>query len=254
MEKTTPMNPPPRILPYVFIFLIAAEAIMLLRWGCNEREHRLSNDAAYAAAADSLRYSKDSLTASIDVIQTEREKDFLKMRTDDSLIQRLQREVREYRGSLASATAIVQHTTDRGTSGTTLTLPDMDSLTASILATLPANEWPTYSTQWSDRWGSGSIIATHDSIYRDIRLINEFVFTTGRRRRGFFKRDELEVTVTNANPHTITTDMRSYAQKERRGRFAFSVHAGFGLQYGLLHQRIDIGPQFGVGGSYIIYP
>jgi hypothetical protein len=248
------MKDHPRIWPYLGLFVLSVAAIMLLRWGCNEREHRLANAAAYQWAYDVIEHSKDSLTASISVIRTEREKDFLKMRTSDSLVQRLQSEVKAYRGRIASATVMVQHTTDQGATPTTAQLPEVDSSTAKVLSALPATSWPTYHTAWNDRWGRGSILATRDTIYRDIRLLNEFVITTGRKRRGLFKRDELEITVTNANPNTITTDMRSYAVKERRGRFALSVHAGFGLQYGLLHQRLDLGPQLGVGGSFIIYP
>lgn len=240
--------------PYVVIILLAIAALLLLRWGCGQQESRRTALEMYDAAHDSLRYSKDSLTATIRVIEAGREKDFLLMHTTDSLIQRLQKEVKAFNGKLTAATIVQGRTVSTGTTATTVDIDPRDTARIPGDPCPPRFIYPTYKTDWNTKYSRGFIRATRDSIFRADTTLLDLTFTSGYHRRGLFKRGELEVSVTTDNPSTIITGLRSYAVKEKRGRFAISVHAGFGMQYGLLHQRIDIGPQVGVGVGIAIWP
>jgi hypothetical protein len=227
--------------------------ILLLKDGCNQRAARQTAMGMYDAANSQLQYSRDSSEAFMLIIESKSEYDFQQIDSNDSLIQRLQNEVKNYRGLLATATVIGSRTIDNGQTTTTVITTPKDTAKAARNGD-GAVVFPTYSSQWADKWSKGSIVARKDSIYRSITLFNEFVVTTGYHKRGLFKRAELEVTVANENPNTITTGLRSFRVKEKRGRFTISIHAGFGMNYGLLHQRIDVGPQIGVGGSFSIFP
>jgi hypothetical protein len=240
--------------PYVIIILLAIAALLLLRWGCGQVESRRTALEMYDAAHDSLRYSNDNLTATIRIIEAGREKDFLKMHTTDSLIMRLQKEVKAFNGKLTAATIVQGRTVSTGTTATTVTIDPADTARTQGDPCPPRFIWPTYKTDWDTKYSRGFIRATRDSIFRTDTTLLDLTFTSGYKKRGLFKRGELEVSVTTDNPSTLITGMRSYAVKEKRGRFTVTAYVGFGGQYGLLHQRIDVGPQMGAGVGFAIWP
>lgn len=62
--------------------------------------------------------------------------------------------------------------------------------------------------------------------------------------------DDYKVFVHSQNPNTAIVMMNSLSvepNKYNRRRIGIGLYAGFGMQYGLLHKNIDLGPQVGVG-------
>ena len=67
--------------------------------------------------------------------------------------------------------------------------------------------------------------------------------------------DDYKFWVKTSNPHVIITNINSavvhgssIAKKDKR--FHHGVHIGLGLHYGMIGQRLDIGPQAGYGFTY----
>lgn len=178
------------------------------------------------AANDTLLQTRNKLgqqITSISVLTSEREKDFLKLRTQDSSISKLQKTVKDYRGKLTAATIASTQTTD---SGKTVTVIKTDTVYKDGKIELK----PVYSTAWNETWSVGIIEARYDSIHRSIKTRNEFTFTHGY-KRNLFKKDVLKVEMTNLNPHTVTTELRSYSAKIPKKRFniGLGVSCGYSL-------------------------
>ncbi len=231
----------------IALLVLAAVVVVLLWFGCNQRKKRVEQNAMYEAAADSLHYSNDSLTASIQVIEASREKDFLNMQTKDETIRNLQRVVKDYKGKLASATIATTTTTESGATKAIFLKPD------TVIENDTVKIYPVYFTDWRDQWSIGSITASHDSIVRDIKIKNQFEFTHGYGRWNPFKKRELTVTMVNKNPNTITSELRTYTLKQSEKRFGVSVNVGYGVMLspdGSMHHGLTAS----VGGSWRIFP
>lgn len=58
--------------------------------------------------------------------------------------------------------------------------------------------------------------------------------------------DDDKVLVWSSNPHVKFTDVESYIKQPKKVRFAF--HVGLGINYGIIHNKIDFGPvaSFGI--------
>lgn len=196
---------------------------------------------------DSLRISYNvngEQEAKIKVFQAEKSKTFLKMNTKDSTIKWLQETVKDYKGRLS--TAIVLGNTTRDTGRTIVYIDRWDTLRVGDSTLV----FPTYKTEWNERWSQGSIIANKDSIYRDILVKNEYEITLGKQRNGWFKKREFEVQVLNKNPNTATNELRSFNVKVKPKRFTIGVQAGYGYSF----RNNNFTPYVGVGFQYTIVP
>lgn len=226
---------------YIFPYAIAVILAFLLFRSC-ERSKGLQD--VQTALNDTISQTRNSLNqqvTSISVLQTEREKDFLKLRTLDSTVSKLQQVVKNYKGKAQSATVASTETSDSGVSKTTETL---DTVRA-------AEKWelrPVYKTEWNERWSEGTIEAHHDSIHRSIKIKNEFTFTHGT-KRNLFKKDVLKVEMTNLNPNTVTTELRSYSVKMPKKHFSL----GLGCTYGYSLTTYKPDAVVGLNASFILF-
>ena len=164
-----------------------------------------------------------------------KKKDFLKMQTNDSTILALQKVVKDYKGKLASATVLGSSTSDSGTSVTTTSWDTIKTDTGSIIH-------PVFKTDWDERWSRGNIIASKDSISRNIQVKNEFEFTQGLERQGFLKKRKSLVTIKNLNPNTVTTELKTFTVQAQKKRFSVGIGAAYGLDITNLKMTIVIGP------------
>lgn len=237
---------------YILTVVLAAAVVVLLVFGCNQRKKNKETNAMYVAANDSLRFSKDSLTASISVISTAREKDFLKMQTNDETIKDLQKVVKTYKGKLSQAIVASVDTKDTGATVTTVT--DVDTVFRRVGDTVYVETSPTYATDWIDKWSIGEIIANKDTIYRQIWVKNEFEITIGKPRKyNPFKKRVIEIQLKNNNPNAVVRTMRAYNKTVSDKRFGVSVNAGYGL-LATFDGKVHHGVYVGVGGSWRIFP
>ncbi len=226
-----------RIVLYPLIVILA----FLLFRSC-ERSKGLQD--LQTALNDTLSQTRNKLgqqVTSISVLQSEREKDFLKLQSKDSTVKALQLLVKNYKGKVQSATVASTETTDSGASKTTETVDTVRL----------AQKWelrPVYKTEWKERWSEGTIEAHFDSIHRNIKIKNEFTFTHGT-KRNLFKKDVLKVEMTNLNPNTVTTELRSYSVSMPKKRFSIGV--GVSAGYSLTTYKPDA--VVGLNASFILF-
>ena len=60
--------------------------------------------------------------------------------------------------------------------------------------------------------------------------------------------DDNKVFVWSPNPHVKFTDIESYIKQPKKVRFSF--HLGLGVNYGLIHNKIDFGPTASFGINF----
>lgn len=201
----------------------------------------------YEAIIDSLHTERDNMgrqTATIKALQFENEKAFTKIATNDSTIKWLQGVVKDFKGQVSSAVVAALGTIDFGGSGTTILPGDAVLLRDTIRL------YPKYKTSWDEKWSKGEILATKDSIFRNIKIRNEMEMVIGEPKKGLkylFKSPEFEVSIKNNNPNTETKELRSFTVKNKQ------KHLGLGLSTGAcLSGDFKIQPYVGIGINYNI--
>jgi len=216
--------------------LIAGVVIAFLLWkGCNSRTNYLETKGLYESSQDTLKTSRNKLgqqEAKITVMTASKKKDFLKMKTDDSTITKLQGLVKEYGGKLAHASLMLNRTREQGTDVTEIIEAD------TVFTDSATFIYPVYRSEWEEKWSSGFIVASKDSIQRSIVVKNEFNITQGYEKEGFFKPKKLIITVKNLNPNTSTSELRTFTVKKDKKKFSLGVGAMYG--YGVLDYKPHI--------------
>lgn len=227
----------------IIIALIVSIVVLLglLRWQSTKTKEAvdLTN-----AVADELEVSKNKLgqeTASIKVLQAENEKALLKLEAKDSVIIWLQRAVKEYKGAVNTAIVLRNQSQSKGATET-------EVIRDTVIINGETKIADFYETKWSNKWEDGYILARPDSIYRDIKVKNDYQITLGSVKNGWFKPKEYEVQILNLNPNTTTKELRSFQVKQQPKRIAIGLQAGYGL--GLLDFKTQ--PYVGVGIQYNI--
>lgn len=201
--------------------------ILLLNRTCknvSEKEHIINN------LSDALTTKTNKLgqqTATIQVLTLQNEKDFLKLKTNDSTILWLQKTVEDYKGKLHGATVVSNATTSSGSTETIIIQDHYDTIVKDSIVYL----YPQYTTNWSNKWEEGYIKATKDSIFRDIKIINELEITIGKERLGFFKGTQTNVNIKNLNPNTKTTELRSLDFVSKDKLINFGIQGGYGYTF-----------------------
>ena len=227
----------------LFAVTIIILALLLMR----SRDQQRSAQALYDATQDTLKVRTNALgqqTASISVLKAASKKQFLKFKTQDSTIVQLQDVVKEYKGKLATATVLSNATADVGTTATTITKTD------TVVVNNVSYIYQTYDTKWDEKWSKGTIVATRDTITRDIKIKNEYEITQGEERQGLFKPRILTVNVKNLNPNTETEEFRTFTVDVPKKRFNFGVQGGYGLLIGA--NGLSTGFYAGAGLSWTI--
>ena len=179
--------------------------------------------------------NSDSLhVAQIQVLTSENSKQFLKMRTQDSMIMKLQDVVKDYKNKLqkpgTSATVITSTTTVEGTMPTQV-----------VQGTTPVakESFPQYNSSRQTKWIDLAIQARRDSTSFQLKVRNEYSVVLGYEKRKPFAE------VTNYNPYTETTDMRTYSVfVSPPKRISLGIHAGYGVV------GTKFGPYIGIGLNY----
>lgn len=225
------------IIPYAVALILA----FLLFKSCDRTNTLQDLNSAANDTLSQYRNKYNQQVTSIAEFTSEREKDFLLMFSQDTTIKALQSLVKSYRGKLQSATIASTETTD---SGKTITVVRIDT----VLINGKQELKPVYSSAWNETWSVGIIEAHWDSIHRNIKTRNEFTFTHGY-KRNLFKKDVLKVEMTNLNPNTVTTELRSYSVSVPKKRFT----VGVGLTYGWSVTTLKRDAVVGVNASFSLF-
>lgn len=192
----------------------------------------------YEASQDVLHQTRNKLGQEVtktSLLVAEREKDLLKIKSKDSSIIALQKVVKDYKGKLAAATVLSNSTTD---SGTTVTLIEYDTIKTDTGQYI----YPTYTSEWKERWSEGYIKAGKDYVFRDIKVKNEFEITQGWEKQGFLKKKKPLVTVVNLNPNTVTQELKSFFVQPYKNKISIGLGACYGFDIIGLKPTVVVGP------------
>lgn len=184
---------------------------------------------------------KDSLNrARIQVIETQKTKDFLALQSNDSLIKRLQDKVNYFKKQLKDqgvVTVFDSETNVKTTSKTEIIVRD----------TIRNNTFPEYKSNFNlNDWVIGNTISNKDSTTLTLKIKNSYSVIVGKERKGLFKKSVPFVEVINENPYTETKSLRTYQVKlPRQKRFGIGPTIGVGI-----NNNFRISPFLGIGVQY----
>ena len=206
----------------VILILLTISSILLYN---NERRKRITVSNLYNSSQDTIRFWKNKNgenVARIFVLSSEKLEDFLKMKTKDDTIIRLQTLVKEYKKQLhnqGSAT-IIQTITEYDTTYVTNNLLDTIYFPTSTILDSISNRW--ISTKFG--FDRGNTIFS-------LRVDNLYSVVIGEESRGLFRKKEPFVEVTNHNPFTKTAMLRTYQVTQTK------------------HSKWGVGPNISVSAS-----
>ncbi len=193
------------------------------------------------ALADTVKYNADSTKAWIADFQVSQAKDFTKIKGLEGTVLQLQELVKKTNAYNAAVLKNISRI--KGVSQTTV-LPGDTIYHDSILYL-----YPTYFTDWKEKWSEGEITAKKDTIAYSFKVYNEFELSQSWKREKWFKKRVGEATVKNLNPYTITTEIRTFNLQTKPNRinlgpsinmnYSFSsghltISPGISLQYSLI--------------------
>ena len=187
---------------------------------------------------------KDSLShAKMQIIETERTKDFLSLQSKDEEIIKLQKTVKQYEKQIKNQGSVTNFASE------TKIITKDSLVTDSVCGKCSfyfSNSNPWYSVD-------ASIYPTETpnqvSLSLDLKVKNEYSVIIGEEKQGLFKKPKPFVEVLNHNPYSETKSLRTYqvSNNVRVKRFGigpnisvgfndkgFSWFIGIGLQYNLI--------------------
>lgn len=172
--------------------------------------------------------------AKIIVFEAEKAKDFLKIKSQDSMVVFLQSEVKKYKNQIkepgSSVTTVTNSTNISGSGVTTVIPPTVQGKS------------PIYTTIKNTEWIDIFIKAASDSIIYKLNIRNKYSVLIGYEKGLPFAQ------VKNLNPFTETTDLRTYqVTMPKIKRIGIGIQTGYGIGSG------GITPYIGVGISYNVF-
>jgi len=222
-----------QLLLVAILFLISITSLFLA-----EKKHRDRQDtiqALVSAYTDTIqRFKKENgdNVARIQVIETEKAKDFLKVKSQDTLIQKLQASVKYYEKKLAHGGSV-------SNIGSTTTVTDTVPTVITKWETITDTVFPVYEFTSSDKWiklsGKSSKLST---VFR-LSVENNYTVAIGKEKDGTPFAE-----VTTDNPHTRVTTLKTYdviIPKPRPKRIGIGVQAGYGFSTVTPHVYIGVG-------------
>nr|DAW65085.1 MAG TPA: hypothetical protein [Caudoviricetes sp.] len=219
---------------------------------CSEQQRRdgLVEDSAVIREKQ-WRDEEGRLHTEIKALQAESAKDFLKMKYQDSMLQELQKTVREYRKKLKHGGAVVQFK-ERVVYRNVVDTSKFDSLRR-VYRKKPWDCFIAESIAFikdGKGWGMVQVQGRNGCLQARVIMDNEYRMVLSRKPH-WFKPDEYHVELENANPFIIESKRTvRYLQLDksmRRKHFGIGPMVGVGLGYDLkVHPIIGVGLQWNV--------
>ena len=187
---------------------------------------------------------KDSLShAKIQIIETEKTKDFLSLQSKDEKIIKLQKTVKQYEKQIKNQGSVTNFTSE-----TKITTKD------SLVTDSVCGKCSFYFSN-SNPWFSvdASIYPTETpnqlSLSLDLKVKNEYSVIVGEEKQGLFKKPKPFVEVLNHNPYSETESLRTYqVSTPKLKRWGVGPQIGFGL-----NSNFTTGAYVGIGLHYSFF-
>ena len=219
---------------------------------CSEQQRKdgLVEDSAVIREKQ-WRDEEGRLHTEIKALQAESTRDFLKMKYQDSMLQELQKTVREYRKKLKHGGAVIQFK-EKVVYRNIIDTSKLDSLRKFY----SRQSWDCFINELigfdkDDKyWGMVHVIGQRGSLLAEITMRNEYKIILSRKPH-WFKPDEYHVELENANPFVDESQMTMrYLQLDKsmkRKHFGIGPMVGVGLGYDLkIHPVLGVGLQWNV--------
>lgn len=203
----------------------------------------------YNSITDTVKFykNKDSLNvAKIQVMQTDKESDFLKIKNLTGTNLELQNLIKDKDKKIKDLNTALIHK-DETVYIDTLRIyypigGDTIIFSQSVLLDTINNKWI------NAKYGFNKGLS-----YLDLKVYNEYQITIGYEGGNLFKKGTPYGIVTNMNPYTSTKDMRVYqVSVPKQKRMGISFQTGFGGVYDMKNNNISYGPYVGLGLNYNI--
>ena len=230
----------------VFIAILVIIIAILYFTNISYQKEAKENANLVVSLNDTLKTwkDKDSLShAKIQIIETEKTKDFLSLQSKDEEIIKLQKTVKQYEKQIKNQGSVTNFTSE------TKIITKDSLVTDSVCGKCSfyfSNSNPWFSVD-------ASIYPTETpnqlSLSLDLKVKNEYSVIVGEEKQGLFKKPKPFVEVLNHNPYSETESLRTYqvSNNVRVKRFGigpnisvgfndkgFSWFIGIGLQYNLI--------------------
>lgn len=230
----------------VFIAILMVIIAILYFTNISYQKEAKENANLVISLNDTLKTwkDKDSLShTKIQIIETERTKDFLSLQSKDEEIIKLQKTVKQYEKQIKNQGSVTNFTSE------TKIITKDSLVTDSVCGKCSfyfSNSNPWFSVD-------ASIYPTKTpnqlSLSLDLKVKNEYSVIVGKEKQGLFKKPKPFVEVLNHNPYSETESLRTYqvSNNVRVKRFGigpnisvgfndkgFSWFIGIGLQYNLI--------------------
>ena len=230
----------------VFIAILVVIIVILYFTNISYQKEARENANLVISLNDTLKTwkDKDSLShAKIQIIETERAKDFLSLQSKDEEIIKLQKTVKQYEKQIKNQGSVTNFTSE------TKIITKDSLVTDSVCGKCSfyfSNSNPWYSV---DASVSPTETPNQLSLSLDLKVKNEYSVIIGEEKQGLFKKPKPFVEVLNHNPYSETESLRTYqvSNNVRVKRFGigpnisvgfndkgFSWFIGIGLQYNLI--------------------
>ncbi len=156
-----------------------------------------------SAMADSITYFKNEngyQVAVISSLESDRVKDILQLVSDNKEIQRLQEVIKDNEKKLKNRGSVTNFSSDTSIDTVFITTVTVDT-----------TNYPTYSSDIDMKgWITGGVKANKDSISLNLKVKNEYSIVIGEEPNGWFKKSTPFGSVTNYNPYSRVTSLRTY--------------------------------------------
>ena len=230
-----------------FVISILLIVLILSIRKCSNYKYESKEQANLVSSLnDTIKTWKDKNNLShskIEVIETINPNDFIKLKSKDEDIQKLQQLVSNYKSKLkkqGSATIFE----------TTIEIEDkvptkVDSIVYPKDGLIVKK--PVYNSSFNlGGWVVGTTKATEDSTQVSLKVKNEYSVIIGEESQGWFKPRKPFVEVINKNPYSETDKLRTYqVQTPAVKRFGIGPFVGYGIG-----SNFSAGVFVGVGLQY----
>lgn len=194
-------------------------------------ENKILNDSLI-----SIRFKNGVLKSEINVLESSSKKSFLDIKSKDSMIIRLQKEVKNNNISGGSATVF-----STITKFDTIIQTDSVYFTNTITDTIVKDSLPTYAFNFNDSWIKIEGNVNNEKTKIGVIINNDYSVIIKKQKKKYV------AVVINDNPYSTTKEVQAYKLKmPKPKRFGIGMQAGYGIN------ARGLSPYVGIGLSYNI--
>jgi len=185
---------------------------------------------------DSVNHTKTK------IIESQKIKYFLELKSKDSMITKLQKVVKNYKNKISkkgNVTLFSSNSKINNKSKTNITIKD------TIIKNDTVYLYPEYKSDFNlKNWVIGNTISNKDTTEINLKIKNEYSVIIGNERKNIFSKNKPFVEIINYNPYTDIKNVKTYkVSTPRTKRIGIGPYVGIGLDG---KYSIGIGVQYNI--------